>query len=103
MHRRNKSALGPIIKDVYNKAKKINLIPPCPQNVLTISNPLLLCLCGHTLNFEKFEMFLPKNVDATSEEHPLLLVRKMSALYKPLCKISLEYVFTPMMILSAVG
>jgi len=31
--------------------------PPCPKNVRTGSTPLLPCPCGHTISFEKSEVF----------------------------------------------
>jgi len=40
------------------------LPPPCP--------------CGHTINFEKSEVFVPKSTDVRILKYPL--VRKMSAL-----------------------
>jgi len=44
----NGRSLGPIhkTKDVHTKSRKIDPCPPCP--------------CGHTINFEKFEVFCTK-------------------------------------------
>jgi len=50
---------GPSIKDVRTKSRKID--PTCPQNARTGPNPLPPCLCGHTINFEKSEVFCSSN------------------------------------------
>jgi len=53
------ASLEPSIKDVRTKSRKIDPLPPSPQNVRTGSTPLPPCLwaCGHTINFEKYEVF----------------------------------------------
>jgi len=45
----SETGMGPSKEDVYIKSQKIDLPPPCP--------------CGHTVNFDKSEVFVPKSVD----------------------------------------
>jgi len=55
---------GPSIKDVRTKLQKVDPLPPCSQNVRTVSIPYPPhpppCPCGHTINFEKPDIFCTK-------------------------------------------
>jgi len=62
------------MKDARTKSRKID--------PLVRINSTLPCPCGHTINFEKSEVFCTKKPSAFEELPPL--VRKMSALDKPL-------------------
>jgi len=65
------------IKDVRTKSRKIDIPPPCPQNVL---NPP--CMCGHPKNFEKSEVFCSKKFGRSHLKKPIPLVRKKTAMDK---------------------
>jgi len=53
----------PSINDVRTKSRKID--PPCPKNVRTGSTLFPPCPCGHTINFEKSEVFCAKKCGRT--------------------------------------
>jgi len=70
---------GPSIKDVHTKSRKIDLLLSCSQNARTGLTPP--CPCGHVINFEKSEIFVPKVRTSTTKEPPL--VRTIPALDNP--------------------
>jgi len=57
-------AQGSTINDVRKKSRKI---PLCSQNIRTGSAP---CPCGHTINFEKLEVFFTKKCERPHLKNP---------------------------------
>jgi len=71
------------MKDVRTKSRKIDPLP-LVRKMCALAQPPLPYPCGHTINSEKFEVFLHQKVRTLASEEPSSpLVRKMFALYNP--------------------